>query len=178
MLPAVTDAPSAIRKGAPEVWPERPGNVAFTAHQGNREKTEAAFAKAARTVSLTIVNNRLVSSYMETRAALAEYDAKTKRYTLTLGSQGSHGVRDLLCQYVLKIDPKRMRVVTPDVGGGFGTKIFLYREYPLVLVAAEKLKRPVRWVAERTEHFLADTHAAPTTRPPPWRSTRTANSSA
>lgn len=158
VLPAVSDVPSAIAPGAPLVWPDRAGNVAFVAHQGDREKTEAAFARAARTVSLSIVNNRLVSSYMETRAALAEYDAKTKSWTLTLGSQGSHGVRDLLANYVLKTDPKRLRVITPDVGGGFGTKIFLYSEYPLTLVAAQALKRPVRWVSDRTEHFLADTH--------------------
>ncbi len=156
--PAVTGIANAIAKGAPQVWADRPGNIAFVAQQGNKDKADAAFAKAAKTVSMTIANNRLVSSYMETRAALAEYDAKTKRYTLTLGSQGSHGVRDLLCNSVFKIDPSRMRVITPDVGGGFGTKIFLFSEYPLVLVAAEKLKRPVRWVSDRTEHFLADTH--------------------
>ncbi len=156
--PAVTGIENAIASAAPQVWPDRPGNIAFVAQQGDKDKTDAAFAKAAKTVSMTIANNRLVSSYMETRAALAEYDAKTKRYTLTLGSQGSHGVRDLLCNSVFKIDPSRMRVITPDVGGGFGTKIFLFSEYPLVLVAAERLKRPVRWVSDRTEHFLADTH--------------------
>ncbi|MEZ2406421.1 xanthine dehydrogenase family protein molybdopterin-binding subunit [Bosea sp. RCC_152_1] len=157
-LPAVTGIEEALAKGAPQVWADRPGNVAFEAEQGDREKTEKAFAKAARTVSLTIVNNRLASNYMETRACVAEYDKAEKRWTLTLGSQGSHGMRDLIATYVLKVDPKRIRVVTPDVGGGFGTKIFLYREYPLAMIAAEKLKRPVRWVADRTEHFLADTH--------------------
>ncbi|WP_038358690.1 xanthine dehydrogenase family protein molybdopterin-binding subunit [Bosea sp. UNC402CLCol] len=157
-LPAVTGIEEALAKGAPQVWVDRPGNVAFEAEQGDREKTEKAFAKAARTVSLTIVNNRLASNYMETRACVAEYDKADKRWTLTLGSQGSHGMRDLIATYVLKVDPKRIRVVTPDVGGGFGTKIFLYREYPLAMIAAEKLKRPVRWVADRTEHFLADTH--------------------
>lgn len=157
-LPAVTGIEEALAKGAPQVWADRPGNVAFEAEQGDREKTEKAFAKAARTVSLTIVNNRLASNYMETRACVAEYDKAEKRWTLTLGSQGSHGMRDLIATYVLKVDPKRIRVVTPDVGGGFGTKIFLYREYPLAMIAAEKLKRPVRWVADRNEHFLADTH--------------------
>ncbi|MCU4180647.1 xanthine dehydrogenase family protein molybdopterin-binding subunit [Bosea sp. BH3] len=157
-LPAVNGIEDALEKDAPLVWPDRAGNVAFEAEQGNREKTEKAFAKAARTVSLTIVNNRLASNYMETRACIAEYDKADKRWTLTLGSQGSHGMRDLIANYVLKVDPKRIRVVTPDVGGGFGTKIFLYREYPLAMIAAEKLKRPVRWVADRTEHFLADTH--------------------
>ncbi|TQI73014.1 xanthine dehydrogenase molybdenum binding subunit apoprotein [Bosea sp. AK1] len=157
-LPAVTGIAEALQKGAPQVWPDRKGNVAFEAEQGDRAKTEKAFAKAARTVSLTVVNNRLASNYMETRACIAEYDKADKRWTLTLGSQGSHGMRDLIATYVLKVDPKRIRVVTPDVGGGFGTKIFLYREYPLAMIAAEKLKRPVRWVADRNEHFLADTH--------------------
>ncbi|WP_089174691.1 xanthine dehydrogenase family protein molybdopterin-binding subunit [Bosea sp. AS-1] len=157
-LPAVTGIAEALAEGAPQVWPDRPGNVAFEAEQGDRAKTEKAFAKAARTVSLTIVNNRLASNYMETRACIADYDKAEKRWTLTLGSQGSHGMRDLIASYVLKVDPKRIRVITPDVGGGFGTKIFLYREYPLAMIAAEKLKRPVRWVADRNEHFLADTH--------------------
>lgn len=157
-LPAVTGIAEALEAGAPQVWPDRARNIAFEAEQGDREKTEKAFAKAARTVSLTVVNNRLASNYMETRACIADYDKAEKRWTLTLGSQGSHGMRDLIATYVLKVDPKRIRVVTPDVGGGFGTKIFLYREYPLAMIAAEKLKRPVRWVADRTEHFLADTH--------------------
>ncbi|CAM5765866.1 xanthine dehydrogenase family protein molybdopterin-binding subunit [Bosea minatitlanensis] len=157
-LPAVTGIAEALAEGAPQIWPDRPGNVAFEAEQGDREKTEKAFAKAARTVSLTVVNNRLASNYMETRACIADYDKAEKRWTLTLGSQGSHGMRDLIASYVLKVDPRRIRVVTPDVGGGFGTKIFLYREYPLAMIAAEKLKRPVRWVADRNEHFLADTH--------------------
>lgn len=157
-LPSITGIAEALAPGAPQVWPDRPGNVAFEAEQGNGEKTEKAFAKADRTVSVTIVNNRLASNYMETRACIAEFDKDTKRWTLTLGSQGSHGVRDILAADILKVDPARIRVITPDVGGGFGTKIFMYREYPLTMVAAQKLKRPVRWVADRTEHFLADTH--------------------
>ncbi len=157
-LPAVAGIAEALALDAPLVWADRPGNIAFVAEQGDRDRTEAAFAKAARTVSLSVVNNRLVSSFMETRAALATYDSGTQRWTLTLGSQGSHGVRDLLAKSVFRVDPARIRVVTPDVGGGFGTKIFLYSEYPLLMVAAERLGRPVRWVAERTEHFLADTH--------------------
>ncbi|PTM42315.1 xanthine dehydrogenase family protein molybdopterin-binding subunit [Bosea sp. 124] len=157
-LPSVTGIEEALDPKAHQVWPDRPGNVAFEAQQGDKARTDAAFAKADRTVAVTIVNNRLASNYMETRACIAEYDKADKRWTLTLGSQGSHGTRDILASYILKVDPKRIRVVTPDVGGGFGTKIFMYREYPLTMVAAEMLKRPVRWVADRTEHFLADTH--------------------
>jgi aerobic carbon-monoxide dehydrogenase large subunit len=85
---------------------------------------------------------------------VAEYDGD--RITLTLSSQGSHSVRDVLCAEVLKIEPGKMRVVTPDVGGGFGTKLFVYREYALAGIAAQRLKRPVKWVAERSEHFLGD----------------------
>lgn len=158
VLPSITGIAEALDPKAPQVWPGREGNVAFEAEQGNAEKTEKAFAKADRIVSVTIVNNRLASNYMETRACIAEYDKDSKRWTLTLGSQGSHGTKDILADYILKVDPARIRVITPDVGGGFGTKIFMYREYPLTMVAAEKLKRPVRWVADRTEHFLADTH--------------------
>lgn len=157
-LPSVTGIEEALDPKAPQIWSDRPGNVAFEAEQGDKAKTDAAFAKADRTVAVTIVNNRLASNYMETRACIAEYDKEAKRWTLTLGSQGSHGTRDILAKSILKVDPSRIRVVTPDVGGGFGTKIFMYREYPLTMVAAEKLKRPVRWVADRTEHFLADTH--------------------
>jgi carbon-monoxide dehydrogenase large subunit len=157
-LPSVTGIEAALDPKAPQIWPDRAGNVAFEAQQGDKARTDAAFAKADRTVSVTIVNNRLASNYMETRACIAEYDKADKRWTLTLGSQGSHGTREILADYILKVDQSRIRVITPDVGGGFGTKIFMYREYPLTMVAAEKLKRPVRWVADRTEHFLADTH--------------------
>ena len=113
-------------------------------------------SRPAKTVSLTIVNQRLVTNYLDTRGAVAEYDAARDRVTLTLGSQGSHDIRDTLAADVLRIDPKKLHVVTPDVGGGFGTKLFTYREYALVVLAAQKLKRPVRWIAERTEHFLGD----------------------
>jgi carbon-monoxide dehydrogenase large subunit len=155
-LPHVIGAVAALAARAPKVWPDRPGNLAFEAEAGDARKTKAAFAQAARTVGLTIVNQRLVSNYLDSRGVIAEYDGE--RVTLTLGSQGSHIIRDILCADVLKIPPERMRVVTPDVGGGFGTKLFPYREYALAAVAAERLRKPVKWVAERTEHFLGDSH--------------------
>jgi len=155
-LPHVVDAVAALRPGAPQVWPVKPGNVAFAMTLGDEDKTVAAFEGAAKIVELAVVNQRLVTNYMDTRAALAEYDAAADRLTLTLGTQGAHIVRDILAQLVLKIPADKLRVVTPDVGGGFGTKLFPYREYALVAVAARRLKRPVKWVAERTEHFLAD----------------------
>jgi aerobic carbon-monoxide dehydrogenase large subunit len=155
-LPHVIGAVAALARGAPQVWPDRPGNLAFETELGNVAATKAAFAQAARTVALTIVNQRLVTNYMDTRGVIAEYDGQ--RYTLTLGSQGSHIIRDIICNDVLRIPPDRMRVITPDVGGGFGTKLFPYREYVLAAVAAEHLRRPVKWVCERSEHFLGDSH--------------------
>jgi aerobic carbon-monoxide dehydrogenase large subunit len=153
-LPHVVGAAAALDKGAPAVWPKFRGNLAFETVLGDAKATARAFAKAARTVSLTLVNQRLVANYLDTRGVVAEYDGD--RITLTLSSQGSHSVRDVLCADVLEIEPAKMRVVTPDVGGGFGTKLFPYREYALAAFAARRLERPVKWVADRAEHFLGD----------------------
>ncbi|HET9904823.1 MAG TPA: xanthine dehydrogenase family protein molybdopterin-binding subunit [Xanthobacteraceae bacterium] len=155
--PPVVDAERAVAPGAPQVWPNAPGNIVFEKTLGDKARTEAAFAKADRIITLKLVNQRLVTNYLDTRGALAEYDAAADRLTLTVPSQGPHLIRDILCGPVLDMPPEKMRVVTPDVGGGFGTKFFPYREYALVAIAAKALKRPVRWVAARTDHFLADT---------------------
>ena len=155
-LPHVIGAVAALAPGAPRVWADRPGNLAFETELGDAAATQAAFARAARTVELTIVNQRLVTNYLDTRGVVAEYDGN--RFTLTLGSQGSHVIRDIICGQVLKRPLDKMRVVTPDVGGGFGTKLFPYREYALAAVAAERTGNPVKWVCERTEHFLGDSH--------------------
>jgi carbon-monoxide dehydrogenase large subunit len=154
-LPHVIGAIAAPKPGAPSVWPDRP-NLAFETTAGDAAATKKAFASAARTISTTIINQRLVTNYMDTRGVVAEYDGE--RYTLTLGSQGSHIIRDIICGEVLKLPLDKMRVITPDVGGGFGTKLFPYREYALAAVAAEKLRKPVKWVADRSEHFLGDSH--------------------
>jgi aerobic carbon-monoxide dehydrogenase large subunit len=155
-LPHVIGALAALKPGAPKVWPERPDNLAFELAVGDAPATRQAFAQAAKTVELTVINQRLVTNYLDTRGVIAEYDGK--RTTLTLGSQGSHIIRDIICGAVLKRPLDTMRVVTPDVGGGFGTKLFPFREYALAALAAEKLRRPVKWVCERSEHFLADSH--------------------
>ena len=155
LLPHVIGAIAALQPGAAPVWPDRT-NLAFETTLGDSEATMAAFAKAARAVSTTIVNQRLVTNYVDTRGVIAEFDGA--RYTLTLGSQGSHIIRDIICGDVLKLPLDRMRVITPDVGGGFGTKLFPYREYALAAVAAERLRKPIKWVADRSEHFLADSH--------------------
>lgn len=155
-LPAVVGLVNAVKKGAPQVWPDHAGNVLFDTSIGDRKATEAAFAKAHAVAEITIVNPRIVTNYMETRAVVCEYDTKRDHLTLTIGSQGSHRLRDILCQNVLKIPVEKMRVICPDVGGGFGTKLFPYREYALAAVAARKLKKTVKWTAERADHFVGD----------------------
>jgi carbon-monoxide dehydrogenase large subunit len=155
-MPAIIDAVDALKPGSALVWPDKPGNLAFEKAVGDKAQTDEAFAKAAKTVSLTIVNQRLVTNYMDTRSVVAEYDERNDRLTLTLGSQGPHRIRDILCKMILNIPPEKMRVINPDTGGGFGTKLFPFREYPLAAVAAKKLMRPVKWVADRTEHFVGD----------------------
>ncbi len=155
-LPAITGVANAVKKGAPQVWPDHAGNVLFDVSIGDKKKTDEAFAKAHAVAEISIVNPRVVASFMETRAAICEYDAKRDHLTLTTGSQGSHRLRDILCQNILKIPVEKMRVICPDVGGGFGTKLFPYREYALVAVAARKLKKAVRWAADRSDHFMGD----------------------
>ena len=156
VLPHVIGAVAALQSGAPQVWGDRPGNLAFEVEAGDARATKEAFAKAAKIVDLTIVNQRLVTNYLDTRGVVAEFDGD--RYTLTLSSQGSHIIRNIIAGDVMKLPPEKMRVLTPDVGGGFGTKLFPYREYALAAVAAERLRRPVKWICDRTEHFLGDSH--------------------
>jgi aerobic carbon-monoxide dehydrogenase large subunit len=153
--PAVADISSAIASGAPQVWPFASGNIAYETTMGDAARTEAAFAKAAKVVSITVVNNRVVANYMETRAAIGEYNASKDDYTLTTGTQGVHNIRKLVSK-IMGIAPANLHVKTPDVGGGFGTKSFVYREYALVLEAAKRLNRPVKWVSDRSEHFVSD----------------------
>ena len=155
-LPAVIGLANAVKKGAPQVWPEKSGNVLFDVSVGDKKAAEAAFAKAHAVAEVKIVNPRVITNFMETRAAVCEYDAKRDHLTLTVGSQGSHRLRDILCQNVLKIPVEKMRVICPDVGGGFGTKLFPYREYALMAVAARKLKKAVKWTADRSDHFMGD----------------------
>jgi carbon-monoxide dehydrogenase large subunit len=154
-LDAVVGIEGAEIPGAGPVWPGIPGNVAFDTAVGDREKTERAFAAAKRVVSLRLVNNRLVTNYLEPRDCVAEFH-DDGRWTITLGTQGGHSLKETIAG-CLKVEKKRLRIVTPDVGGGFGTKAFIYREYPLCAFAAERLKRPVKWIADRGEHFVGDT---------------------
>ncbi|MCR5858940.1 xanthine dehydrogenase family protein molybdopterin-binding subunit [Mesorhizobium sp. J428] len=145
----------ALDADVPLVWPQHGSNRAFRYELGDAAKTEAAFAKAKHVTRTVFRNNRLVCNYMEPRAALAEWNAQEERLVLTVGSQGVHSMQRILAG-VLGIAPAGLRVVTPDVGGGFGPKTFVYREYALVLDAARRLGRPVKWASDRTEHFLTD----------------------
>jgi carbon-monoxide dehydrogenase large subunit len=156
-LPVVLDIRAAAEDGAPLVHPDLGTNVAFEFRLGHHASTDRAFETAAKVSRIEILNNRLVANYMEPRGGVAEYDPKTDRYTLTLPTQGGHGIRESLAK-VLHVDQRKIRVITPNVGGGFGTKSFLYPEYPLLAVAAKRLGRPVKWTCERSEHFVIDTH--------------------
>jgi carbon-monoxide dehydrogenase large subunit len=154
-LPHVIGATEALKPGAPHVWPQHRDNVVFDLALGDKAATERAFADAAKIVSLKLVNQRLVANYLDTRGVVADYDAADERLTLTLSSQGPYAIRDVLLK-VLKLPAEKLRVMTPDVGGGFGTKLFPYREYALAAVAAKQLRKPVTWIADRSDHFLGD----------------------
>ena len=158
-LPSVIDPVAALQKGAPQIWPEAPGNLDFIWADGDEKAVVAAFKKAHRTVALELVNNRVVVNSMEARGAIGQYDAADGAYTLYASSQGSHLVREVLAGFIFKgIDPAKIRVVTPDVGGGFGMKVFLYAEMVLTLWAAKRLGRPVKWISDRSEAFISDSH--------------------
>src|SRR3981189_136475 len=155
-LPSVVGLVNAVKPGAPQVWPDKPGSVLFDVPVGDKKATESAFAKAHAVAEVSIVNPRVITNFMETRAAVCEYDAKRDHLTLTIGSQGSHRLRDILCQMILKIPVEKMRVICPDVGGGFGTKLFPYRESARAAVAPRKLRKTVKWTADRADHFVGD----------------------
>jgi carbon-monoxide dehydrogenase large subunit len=154
-LPHVTGTAEALMLGAPLVWAEHKDNLVFDVSLGDKTATERAFAAAARTVSLTLVNQRVVANFLDTRGVVAEYNPADDRLTLSLSSQGPHAIRDVLLQ-TLNESPEKLCVITPDVGGGFGTKLFPYREYALAAVAAKQLRTPVSWIADRSDHFIGD----------------------
>jgi aerobic carbon-monoxide dehydrogenase large subunit len=156
-LPAVVATGRALDPGQPAVWDEHPGNLCFDWEIGDRAAVERAAAGTRHRVSLSVVNNRVIVNSMEPRGAIGEYDPGEDAYTLWSSTQGSHFVRNLLAEHVFHVPENRIRVVTPDVGGGFGMKLFLYPEHILVLWAAKKLGRPVRWVPDRSDSFMTDT---------------------
>ena len=155
---AVVDPLEALKPGAPQLWPEAPGNVCYDWHLGDAAAVETAIGKAAKVVKLDLVNNRLVANAMEPRAAIGEYDRATGEHTLYTTSQNPHVIRLLMGANVLHIPETKLRVVAPDVGGGFGSKIFHYAEEAIVTWAAGKVRKPVKWTAERSESFMSDAH--------------------
>ena len=154
-LPAVVDARAALAAEAPLLWDEAPCNLSYRFERGDRPRVDAAFATAAQIVEIELVNNRLVVAPIEPRAAIGTYDAAADRFDLLLTGQGVHSLRRQLAEAVFNMPPDRITVRAPDVGGGFGVKNFLYPEWVLVLWAARRLGRPVKWTAERGEEFIS-----------------------
>jgi carbon-monoxide dehydrogenase large subunit len=158
VLPAVTDAADALASGAPQLFDHISGNLVFDWDNdlGDAKATDAAFAKAAHVTTLDLVNNRVVANSMEPRNAVADFDAASGRSTLYTATQGPHLVRDPLAEMVLKIPKESLRLITPNVGGAFGMKAFIYPEQALAVWASRKLKRPVKWQEDRSEGFVSD----------------------
>jgi carbon-monoxide dehydrogenase large subunit len=157
-LPAVSDVERALAPGAPLLYDAAPGNVALDWEHGDAAAVEAAFKAAAHKVSVRLADTRVAPSALEPRAATAAWDEKSQRYTLTASTQGVALVRKVLAEAVFKCPPEKIRVLTHDVGGGFGMKVQAYAEYAALLAAAKRCARPVHWCATRLESFLADTH--------------------
>ena len=153
----VVETDRALDAGAPLVHAGASDNLAFHVEIGDRAKMQSAFAAAARVSELRIVNSRLVCNYMEPRSCLSEWIEAEDRWSVVVCSQGVHGMQRTLAT-IMDVPAEKLHVRTADVGGGFGTKSFAYREYPLTLEAAKRLGRPVKWTSDRSEHFVADAH--------------------
>ena len=157
-LPVVTDPEAALEDGAPQIWSDAPGNLSCTWTKGDEQGVNAAFAKAHHVTRVKLINNRIVCNSMETRGALGDYDPGMGKYTLYASTQGSNLTRNWLAP-ALKVPISDLRVITPDVGGGFGMKVMVYPEYVLACWAARRLGRPVKWISDRSDAFLSDVHA-------------------
>jgi aerobic carbon-monoxide dehydrogenase large subunit len=155
-LPAVTGAERATRPGAPAVWDEAPDNVAFVWEAGSRDTVARAFAQAAHVTHLDFVVTRVAAAPLEPRAAVGDFDRRSGRYTLYTGIQGPHGLRAQLAEQIFRVPYGQVRVVTDEVGGSFGMRSGMYPELVLVLWAAKRLGRPVKWTSTRREGFVSD----------------------
>ena len=156
-LPAVALPAEAVKPGAPQLHDTAPGNVLVHWFLGDRAKVDAAFAQAHKVVTIDLINNRLVPTAMEPRGAIAAFDPASQRYTLTIGCQGVHKMREWASK-ALHVEPEKIHVLSPDVGGGFGMRFFLYHEPVLCMQAARQFGVPVKWTADRSESFLSDGH--------------------
>jgi aerobic carbon-monoxide dehydrogenase large subunit len=157
-LPAVADTAHAADAGQPLVHDGVPNNTCYTWGHGDKAATDTAFAQAAHVTTLDIVNNRLVPNAIEPRAVNASYSSHDDSYTVYVSNQNPHVERLLMAAFVLGLPETKLRIVAPDVGGGFGSKIFLYAEDVALTWAAKKIRRPVKWTAERSESFVSDAH--------------------
>ena len=153
-LPSVVDGSAALAAGAPALWEQAPGNLVYHVQRGDHDAVQRALKEAAHVVEVEVMNNRVVVVPLEPRAGIARYDAARDVMDLQLTGQGVHGIRRQLAEFVFKVPPERIQLHAPDVGGGFGMKNFLYPEWVLLLWAARRLGRSVRWVADRAEEFV------------------------
>jgi carbon-monoxide dehydrogenase large subunit len=158
VLPAVVDADEATEPGAPQLHENAPNNVCMDWSCGNLEATDAALQQADVVVRQHLINQRLIPTAMEPRGAIAQYLPATGEFTVWMTSQAPHVMRLLMTAFIFGIPETKMRVISPQVGGGFGSKIFLYPEYCLVAALAQKLGRPVKWMETRSENYVATTH--------------------
>jgi len=176
-LTSVIDARAALAPGAPQVWPQAPGNLAVdwpgpaVDPEANARQVDGIFAAAKFVARIAVMNQRMAVASMEPRGATASYDAAADRYTLRVCSQGTTAMRDPVVA-IMQLPKERLRVLTDDVGGAFGLKTGPYPEYIAQMVAAKKLGRPVHWMSGRSEAFLSDNQARDIIRKPSWRSTR------
>jgi aerobic carbon-monoxide dehydrogenase large subunit len=157
-LAPVISMTEAVLPGSSSIWPEAKNNVAFEFQRGEAGPVEAAIRAAAHVVECELVNNRVVAAPLETRGAIGTFDASNGRLHLTASAAGAHTIRDLLADQVVRVPREKLRVSIPDVGGGFGMKNVLYPEWVLVLWAARRLCRPVKWIGDRSEDFIASVH--------------------
>ncbi len=157
-LPASVDTATTQNAGKPQIHAEAPNNTVYQWHLGDKAAVDAAFAGAQHVTKIDLINNRLIPNAMEPRAAIGEYDAGNEAFTLYTTSQNPHVARLVLSAFIGIAPEHKLRVIAPDVGGGFGSKIFIYAEETVCVWAAKKVGRPVKWTADRTEAFLADAH--------------------
>ncbi len=157
-LGVVVDAKKATEKGAPQIHDNAPNNICMEWECGDKAATEAALRNSAVTVKQHLINQRLIPTPMEPRGALGHYNPAADEYTLWLTSQAPHVMRLLITAFVLAIPETKLRCISPQVGGGFGSKIFLYPEYVLMLLLAKRTGRPVKWMETRRENYVATTH--------------------